>query len=194
MPRHLTPLPNSLPILIQHKRNWYKQNREPSQQAISPTHPQFRIQRMRKKWTRRPERAPNQIIAGVHARHIFRVCIAEICQDAHEEQKGANAEERGPDDGHDPVDIWTCRPTEPEEADGDEEGANESGDKAFFRANLASLRVEFWLHVFVDIPEKWGDRDQRAKEDAKESEARFSGGEVVGALKDYGEGFKPKIK
>ena len=92
------------------------------------------------------------------------------------------------------MDVRARRPTEPEQAEGDEECADESWGEAFFGANLTGLRVEFRFHVFVDVPEEWGDGDQCAKEDAYESEAGFSSRKMVDALEDYGEGFEPEVK
>jgi hypothetical protein len=64
-------------------------------------------------WESRSESASHQIISGVGACNVAWVCVAEVAEDGHEEEKSADGEEGTPDDGHDPVDRRPGRPSEP---------------------------------------------------------------------------------
>ena len=190
---HLTRPPNPSPIIIQHERNRNERNAQKPQQATRPPNTQLMIHRIREQRKRRPERTPHQIIARKHAGDIFRIRIPKVRQHGHKEQESAHAEERTANDGHDPMHTRTRRPAEPEEADGDEEGAHEGRLQADLRAQLA-LRVELGFDVAAVVVEEGDHGDEGADEDADEGETFGAEGEVVGGDEDDGEGFEPEVE
>lgn len=193
MPRHLTPAPDPLPIHIQHKRHGNKRHRQESQQTARPPHPKARIHGIRKQRKRSPKRRPHQIIARIHRSDILRVRVAEVRQHRHEEQERADAEEGAADDGHDLMHGRARRPPEPEQADGDAEGADESRGEAVLGFEVAG-GVEEGFHVLVDVPEEGRHDGEGAEEDAEEGEAGGARGEMVDGDEDEGEGFEPEVE
>ena len=116
------------------------------------------------------------------------------------------------------MDVFARRPTEPEEADGDAEGADEGGRETLFWCDISVL-VEFGLGVFVEVVEergagkqlsahcrdRWGSGvakerkgglhcDESANEDTEESEAALAEVEFVDPVEDNGEGFEPDVE
>lgn len=125
MRRHLTDPPYPPTIIIQHKRDGDKRDTQEPQHATRPRHPQLMIHGVREQRKRRPERTPHQIVPRKHTGDVFRIRVPEVRQDGHEEQKCAHAEEGTANDRHDPMHARTRRPSEPEETDWYEEGADE---------------------------------------------------------------------
>lgn len=193
MRSQLTRPPDPPPIIIQHKRNRNKPHTQEAQQATRPPHPELMVHRIREQRKRRPERTPHQIIPRKHAGDILRIRIPQVRQHGHEEQKRAHAEERTADDGHDPMHARPRRPAEPEEADGDEEGADEGRLQADLGPQLA-LGVELRFHVAVIVVEKGNHGDDGADEDADEGETLGAEGEAVDADEDDGKGFEPEVE
>lgn len=89
--------------------------------------------------------------------------------------------------------VWARRPAEPEEADGDAEGADEGRREAVLWFDLA-FGIEFRFHVLVDVPEKRTHGQKGAYEDAEEGEALLLEGELVDTDEDDGEGFEPEVE
>ena len=109
-----------------------------------------------------------------------------------EEEEGADGEEAGADDGHDPVDARARRPAEPKETDGYAKGADESGREAFLRFDFAVV-VELRLDYLVEVIEERGHDEDGAEEDAHERETFLAQIELVDADEDDGEGFEPDV-
>ena len=190
---HLTRPPDPFPVEIQYKWNGYKRYAQEPQQTARPINTQFVIHGVGEERKRRPERTPHQVVARVHGRDVLRVRVTEVGQHGHEEQEGAHAEEGAADDGHDPVDGRAGRPAEPEEADGDEEGADEGGLEADFGAEEAPL-VELRFDVSVVVEEEGDHDDEGAQEDAEEGQAFGPEGEVVDFDEDDGEALEPEVE
>ncbi len=70
------------------------------------------------------------------------------------------------------------RPSEPEEADGDQEGAEHGGLKADF-GTQTTVGVELGFDVFVGVPEEGGHDYEGAQEDTQEGETFGAKGEMV---------------
>lgn len=90
------------------------------------------------------------------------------------------------------MDAGARGPAEPEEADGDAEGADEGWREAFLRCEFA-VGVELRFHYFVEVVEKGWDDEDGADEDADEGQAFFAQVEFVDAFEDDGEGFEPDV-
>ena len=170
MRSHLTRRSDPLPIKIQYKRNRYKSHTQKPQQATRPPDTELVIHGVCEKRERRPEGTPDQIVPRIHRGNVFGVGVPEVRQDGHEHEEGAHAEECAADDGHDPVDGGTRGPAEPEQADGDQEGADEGRLEADFGAE-ETLVVELRFDVFVVVEEEGDHDDKRSEEDAEEGEA-----------------------
>lgn len=193
MRSHPTYPTNPLTIIIQHERNRYERHAQEAQQTTRPRDTQLVIHGIRKERKRSSERTPDQIIPCVNRGDVFWVGISEIRQHGHEEQEGAHAEEGAADNGHNPVDRGARGPAEPEEADGDEKGANEGRLEADFGAELTAL-IELRFDVLV-IVEKEGDHDDEGtQEDAEEGETFGSGREAVDPNEDYWEALEPEVE
>ena len=91
------------------------------------------------------------------------------------------------------MDRRARRPAEPEEANGQEEGAEHRGLQTDLGPEFAVL-VEFGLDEFVAVVEEWGDDDEGAEENAEEGEAFEALGEMVDLAEDDGERFEPKVE
>ena len=193
MRSHLTRAPNPPPIIIQHKRNRQKRHAQKPQQATRPRDPQLVVHGVCEKRKRRPNRTPHQVVARIHRGDVFRVRVTEVREHGHEEQKGTHAEEGATDDGHDPVDRGARGPAEPEEADGDEEGADEGGLEADFGAE-EPLLVELRFDVFVVVEEEGDHDDEGPDEDAEEGETFGPEREIVYPDEDYREAFEPEVE
>ena len=190
---HLTHPPDPPPIIIQHKRNRHKRHAQKPQQATRPRDPQLVIHGVCKKRKRRPDRTPHQVVARKHRGDVFRVCVPEVRKHGHEEQESAHAEEGATNDRHYPVDRGAGGPPEPEEADGDEEGADEGGLEAEFGAE-EPLLVELRFDVFVVVEEEGDHDDEGSDEDAEEGETLGSEREIVYPDEDYREAFEPEVE
>ena len=138
---------------MQDKWNRYKRNRQESQRRTRPRHPQILVHGRREQWEPCAKATPHEIVSRKNARSILRVCIWKIVEDGVEKEEGADGEEPGTDNGHDPVDTGTGGPTEPEEADGDTEGTDESWREAFLGCEFALL-IELRLNYLIEIVEK----------------------------------------
>ena len=91
--------------------------------------------------------------------------------------------------------IRSCTPSEPEEADGYCERADESGGKALFGFyGVGGGFGELGFYVAVQVEEERGDDDDGAEEDADEGETFFWEVEVVDAGEDEVEGFEPDVE
>ncbi len=144
---------------VQHERYRYERNGQEPQRRTRPRDPQILIHCRREQREPGAETAPHEIVPRQHASRVLRVRIWEVVEDGVEEEEGAEREEAGADDGHDPVDAGACGPAEPEEADGDTECADESGREAFFGFEFAVL-VELGFHHLVEVvEERWDDED-----------------------------------
>ena len=91
------------------------------------------------------------------------------------------------------MDRRARRPAEPEEADGQEEGAQHRGLQTDLGAEFSVL-VEFGLDEFIAVVEEWWDDDEGAEEDAEEGEAFETLGEMVDLAEDDGERFEPEVE
>ena len=91
------------------------------------------------------------------------------------------------------MDRRARRPAEPEQADGNEEGANHSGLQADFGSEFAVL-VELGLDEFVAVVEEGYQDDEGSEEDAEECKAFEALGEVVDLGEDDGEGLEPEVE
>ena len=84
-------------------------------------------------------------------------------------------------------------PAEPEEADGDEEGADERGLEADFGPE-ATVVAELRFDVAVVVVEEGEHDGAGADEDAEEGEAFGAEGEAVGVDEDEGEALEPEVE
>lgn len=84
-------------------------------------------------------------------------------------------------------------PAEPEEANGDAEGADEGGGKALFGLEFTG-GVELGFDDFVEVEEKWGDDEDGANEDTDEGETFLAEVEAVDVYEDNGERFEPYVE
>ncbi|KAF4624831.1 hypothetical protein G7Y89_g13334 [Cudoniella acicularis] len=89
--------------------------------------------------------------------------------------------------------AYSGDPAEPEKADGDAEGADESGREAFLGLNLA-IFVKLWFLDVVEVEKERAGDDEIADEDAHEGETFFVEVKAVNAREDGGEGFEPDVK
>ena len=193
MSGHLARPPDPAAIEIQRKRNGDEGNAQEAQQTARPRDAQPVIHGVCEKGKGGPEGTPHQVVAGEHRGDVFGIGVAEVAEHGHEEQEGAHAEEGAADDGHDPVDRRAGGPAEPEEADGDEEGADEGGLEADFGPEEPAL-VELRFHVSV-VEEEEGDHDDDGSdEDADEGETLGPEREVVDVDEDDGEALEPEIE
>lgn len=193
MPRHLAPAPNPLAIHIQHKRHGNKRHRQKPQQTARPPDPQTRIHGIRKQRKPGPKRGAHQIVARVHRSDILWVRVAKVRQHGYEEQERADAEKSAAGDGHEPMHGRARRPPEPEQADGDAEGADEGWGEAVLGFEVAG-GAEEGFHVLVDVPEEGRHDGEGADEDAEEGEPGGARGEVVDGDEDEGERFEPEVE
>ena len=118
---------------IKHEWNRDESNTQESQRRTRPRHSKVVIHGSREQGESRAERTSHEIVAGKHTGCIFRVGVWEVIEHGVEEEEGSEGEEGGSDDGHDPGEVGprVGRPAEPEEADGDTEGAHEGGGESF---------------------------------------------------------------
>ncbi len=193
MRSHFTRPPNPPAIEVQHKRNRHERDAEEAQQATRPRDSQLVIHGVREERKRRPDRTPHQVVARKHGRDVLGVRIAEVGEHGHEEQEAAHAEEGAADDWHDPVDRGAGRPAEPEEADGDEEGADEGGLEADFGPQLAPV-VELRFDVLAVVVEERDHDDEGSDEDAEEGETFGPEREMVDVDEDDGETLEPEVE
>ena len=114
---------------IKHKWNRNERNTQESQRRTRPRHAKVVIHSIREQRKSRTERTSHEIVASKHTSRILGVGVREIVEHRVEEEKGPEGEEGGADDGHDPGEMGACvgGPAEPEEADGNAEGADEGG-------------------------------------------------------------------
>jgi hypothetical protein len=91
------------------------------------------------------------------------------------------------------VNLRSRSPSEPKQADGDEETAHHGGDQAFLGADVAVF-VEFRFEAVFQVEEVGGDDDEGTDQDAEEGEAETSEPEAVDSDEDDGEGFEPDIE
>ena len=84
-------------------------------------------------------------------------------------------------------------PAEPEEADGDAEGADEGGWEALFGLDFAG-GVELGFDDFVEVEEEGGDDEDGANEDTDEGETFLAEVEAVDVYEYNGEGFEPDVE
>ena len=108
-----TPQPDDLPLIVKKKRDRHQWNRDEPQQRRRPIIAQLLIHL----------RLAHQNHPCERRGRIRLVAVDDVVQDAQDDDVDTRAEQCGCDDGHDPVHAAVARPTEPEEADGDEEGA-----------------------------------------------------------------------
>ena len=179
--------------LVQHKRNRYKGNREESQQRTSPADSEFLVHRPREQREPGAEGRSHEVVAGEDGSDVIRIRVGQVSEHGVEEKEGADGEESGSDNWHDPVDARPGAPSEPKETDGDEEGADHGGRETFLGLQLA-VRVELGLGVLVRVPEERGDGEEGADEDAEESKTEFAETEAVDADEDDGEGLEPDVE
>ena len=139
------------------------------------------------------ETAPHKVVSRQHTGRILRVRVGEVIEDGLEKEEGADGEEAGANDGHDPMDARARGPAEPKETDGYAKGADESGREAFLRFDLAVV-VELRLDYLVEVIEERGHDEDGAEEDAHERETFLAEVELVDADEDDGEGFEPDVQ
>lgn len=137
-------LPYRLPIEIQHKGNRNKRDTQKSKRATSPRHPKILIHGTRKEGETSTEARTHEIITGKDRRGVIRIRVAQVVQDGVEEQERADGEEGRADYRHDPMHGRPRCPAEPEQADGDAEGADHGGREALLGFDLA-VGVELWF-------------------------------------------------
>lgn len=112
VPRPLTPQSNLLPIPVQREGYRYERNTQEPQKTTRPIDAQVVVHGGRKQGKTRTEGRTHEIVTGEHGSGIFGVRVAEITEHGVEEEKGADGEPAGADDGHDPGKgggQWVCR-------------------------------------------------------------------------------------
>ena len=114
---------------IKHEWDWNESDTQKSQSRTRPRDSKIFIHSSREQWESRTERTSHEIVARKHTCRIFWVGVREVIEHGVEEEEGPEGEEGGADDGHDPREMGARvgGPAEPEEADGDAEGADEGG-------------------------------------------------------------------
>jgi len=146
-----------------------------------------------KTYKSRTEGAPQKVVSCQDARHGIRVAVTEIVHDAVEQQESTNAEPRGADDGHDPVDVCATCPAEPEQTNGDGESTHESRREASLGLNLAVL-IEMRLGVLPIPNDEEREDDEDANEDAQERNALEAETETVDPGEDNRERLEPDVQ
>lgn len=91
------------------------------------------------------------------------------------------------------MDVGPGGPAEPEEADGNGEGADAGGRQAPLGSELA-VGVELGLDDAVEVPGEGWEHEEDADEDAEEGEALEPEAEAVDAAEDDGEGLEPDVQ
>ena len=91
------------------------------------------------------------------------------------------------------MDVCARTPAEPEQADGDAEGADDARVEALLGLDLALL-VELRLEESVQVPEVGRDGDQGADEDSEISETFGAEVEVVDVDEDDHERLEPDVE
>lgn len=102
MPRPLTPQTNPLPIAVQRERYRYERNTQEPQKTTRPIDPQVVIHGGRKQGKSRTKGRTHEVVTREDGSGVFGVCVAKIVEHGVEEEKGADGEPAGANDGHDP--------------------------------------------------------------------------------------------
>ena len=112
---------------IKHEWNGNESDTQESQSRTRPRDSKVFIHSCCEQWKSRTERTSHEIVACKHTGRILGVRVREVIEHGVEEEEGSEGEERGADNGHDPGEMGARvgGPAEPEEADGDAEGADE---------------------------------------------------------------------
>ena len=188
--------PDEPPIPEQHPRHWQHQDGEEPEQARRPVNAQLAIHLDREQREDRPEDISQQGVARQRGRAVQRpVYVDRIQQGGHEDQDVAAREGHRCDDADHEVHVASRRPREPEEADGQEDGADHGRVEAVFgcdgpsEAGGAGLQGAMAVGAAVDEDAGEGG-DGGAEAEPQEHEARLAAVEAVDALESVREGGK----
>lgn len=153
-----TPEPNLLTEIEEDKRNRHEHDSQETQETGSPLIVQRLIHLGRKQGKARTDKIAHEDNARERRSRVRLVAVDDVVEDAQDHDIDAGAEEGGPDDGHDPVDAGVAGPSEPEEADWDEERAEAGHPHARLGHALAAVFGDFSQVVpFLEGVEAEGD-------------------------------------
>lgn len=129
--------PYPLAVLDEEPHHGQHGHGDEGQQAIAPADAQGGVQAPTGKRQERTAQAPQHGIGRHCAGGVRSVRVDEVRADGHEAGDHANAEERGADDGHDPVDEVVRAPAVEEEPERDYKGAGPQQGQAVLGLHLA---------------------------------------------------------
>lgn len=179
--------------LVQNEWDGDEGDGQEAQQTRGPVNTELGVHGIGKQWEAGTERTPEKVVTSQDGGGIFGVRVRQVVQNAVEQQERADGEPSCADDGHDPVDICTRCPTEPEQADGDAEATDHGRDQPLLRGNVA-LVVETRLQVVLEVGEEWRNHDERANQDTKVCHALEAQTETVNLDEDDDERFEPNVQ
>lgn len=113
------------------------------------------------------KRAPHQIIPRIHASDVRWIRIPQITQHSHEQQKGADREERTPNNRHDPMHTRSSRPTKPKQTHRYKKTPHHRRNKPQLRVQLPIL-IELRLQIPMRPPEERRHDDKSPNQDPQE--------------------------
>lgn len=186
--------PELLAILGEDEGDGDESDGQESEEGTSPANAEFGVHSGREEGEATTEAGTHEVVAGEDAGGVFGIGVAEVVEDAVKEQERADAEPARADDGDDPVHARATGPAEPEQANGDGEGADVGWQsQAELGLDLAVL-VEFGFDVAHLVPDEGGKDDEDTNKNAEEGDTLKAQGEAVDLGEDDGEGLEPDVQ
>lgn len=191
--RKPTLLPQRQPIL--HEQEGNRQHQDSDSPEDTHRRPDTKVVEHRPRHKRKPttQQTPQEGVRGRRAGGVELVRVDEEIDALLEDHVEAHADERGGDDGTDPVDGRISRPAEEEQSDGEGEGADNHGRES----RLGDLPATGGLgdaRVARLVGEVDGDAQQHADEEGDEGEGGVEEGPVALFVEDDGEDLERRIE
>ena len=122
--------PNLLPVQVKDDWNRRQSHRQERQQTRCPIDAELVIHGRAEEGEPGPEEAADERVGGDGAVGIEQVHVDDVLEALDEDDEHGTADGDGGDDLRDPARARVARPREPEEADGEDDGADDHGREA----------------------------------------------------------------
>ena len=121
------------------------------------------------------------------------VRVDQVAHETEEDHDQAAGKETRSNDGHNPVDLGAVSPCEPEEADGEEDGADDGEGQAGFGRRHAAVLIGD-ASVALVVEHGVTDREHHADGNTNESQTTDARAPATDLLEDDGEGGEHEVK
>ena len=159
-----------LPVNEEQYRHRQERYRQKPEETGSPIYPQSVVQSNGEQGKPSTGHGPHECVGCNGAVRVHEVNVDDVAQPLQEYQQHSRSYWYAGDDLWHPRDVRVRRPGEPEEADGEQKGANDHGDQSLLRYWLSSVGNHLLLETCVGCVHDDGDANDDPDGDAEEGE------------------------